>query len=225
MSKHGALCDGSVGRVMLIPGMGADHRLFDGIQLSGHQVVRTNWIPHHTTDDLQAYAARFAAHYAITSNDTLIGVSMGGIIAGTMAQVVAPRRLVRISSCTSTRQLSPMISAVGSLGRITPFEIARLLPQGLLPQHRQLALAMFEEQDMGFIRWACSAIMRWPGVPDRPDAVVIHGSADRVFPLRRQPRVDVVVPDGGHLMVLDRAAEVEAAILAYLPGSITCILS
>jgi pimeloyl-ACP methyl ester carboxylesterase len=215
-------CAGSAGRVILIPGMGADHRLFDGIQLSGHEVLRTDWIPHRASDDLQTYAARFAAHYAITGNDTLIGVSMGGIIAGTIAQMVAPRHLIRISSCTSIRQLSPMISAVGSLGRITPFELARLLPQGLLPQHRQLALAMFEEQDMGFIRWACSAIMQWPGVPDRPDDMVIHGSTDRVFPLRRQPRVDVVVPGGGHLMVMDRAAEVERAILAHALGRSPC---
>jgi pimeloyl-ACP methyl ester carboxylesterase len=222
MSDLGAHGGRSAGRVILIPGMGADHRLFDGLQLSGHDAVRTDWIPHRATDTIQAYAARFAAHYAITSNDTLIGVSMGGIIAGTITQMVAPRRLIRISSCTNIQQLSPMISAVSSLGRIAPFELARLLPQGLLPQHRQLALAMFDEQDMAFIRWACSAIMQWPGVPDRPEDEVIHGSAERVFPLRRQTRVDVVVPGGGHLMVMDRAAEVERAILAHALGRSPC---
>jgi pimeloyl-ACP methyl ester carboxylesterase len=46
--------------------------------------------------------------------------------------------------------------------------------------------------------------------------VSIHGSADRLFPLRRQPRVDTVIAGGGHFMVLDRAREVADAIRAAL---------
>lgn len=206
-------------RILLIPGMGADHRLFDGIVLPGHDVVHADWIPHRPEDDLSAYAARFAAHHGVTSDDTLIGVSMGGIVAGTIAQAITPRRLIRISTGTHISQLSPLISAFGRLGSISPFEVARWLPHGLMPTHRKLALEMFEAQDMAFIRWACGAIMRWPGVPRPSGSVTIHGTADRVFPIRRQPHVDVAIQGGGHLMVMDRAAEVAAAISAGLPAN------
>jgi pimeloyl-ACP methyl ester carboxylesterase len=200
-------------RLVLIPGMGADPRLFDGMALTGHTVVRTNWIPHHSGEGLRAYAARFAEHYGMSSDDIIIGVSMGGIVASSIAQAITPRQLILISTCTHIRQLSPLLSMFSRIGPISPFEVARWLPAGLMPDHRKLALEMFEAQDMGFIRWACGAIMRWPGAPRLPGSVTIHGTADRVFPIRRQPHVDIAIPGGGHLMVMDRPAEVESAIL------------
>ncbi len=197
--------------------MGADHRLFDGIALPGHDVARANWIPHRDGESLSTYAARFAEHYGIGTADVLIGVSMGGIIAGAIAQKVPPQRLILVSSCSDIRQLSPLIAALSPIGPISPFEVARLLPRGLMPAHRKLALAMFEDQDMAFIRWACGAVMGWTGVSRLPGTLTIHGTADRVFPIRRQPQVDVTIQGGGHLMVMDRAAEVESAILRNLP--------
>lgn len=55
-------------RVVLIPGMGADHRLFDGIGLPGHEVLRTDWIPHREGERLSVYAGRFADHYGPCSD-------------------------------------------------------------------------------------------------------------------------------------------------------------
>ncbi len=203
-------------RIVLVPGMGGDHRLFDGIRLTGPDVLRTNWISQRDGEPLSAYATRFAEHYGIATTDILIGVSMGGIVAGSIAHQIPPKRLILISSCTDITQLSPCIAALSFLGPISPFEIARLLPRGLLPAHRRLALTMFEEQDMAFIRWACSAIMGWKGSARLPRTVTIHGTDDRVFPIGRQPQVDLTIQGGGHLMVIDRAAEVEAAIRVYL---------
>jgi pimeloyl-ACP methyl ester carboxylesterase len=203
-------------RLVLIPGMGADHRLFDGIELPGHEVIRTNWIPHRDGEHLSTYAGRFAEHYGVGAADILIGVSMGGIVAGAMAQRVPPQRLILISSCSDIRQLSPLIAALIPMGPISPFELARLLPRGLMPAQRKLALEMFDAQDMAFIRWACNAVMEWTGAPRLPGTVTIHGTADRVFPIRRQPQVDVTIQGGGHLMVMDQAAEVGSAILRNL---------
>ena len=50
-------------RLVLIPGMGADHRLFDGIVLPGRVVLRTDWIPHRDHERLSDYTGRFAEHY------------------------------------------------------------------------------------------------------------------------------------------------------------------
>lgn len=204
-------------RLVLIPGMGADHRLFDGIELPGRDTLRTDWIPHRDGEHLAAYAGRFADHYGVGAADILIGVSMGGIIAGAMAQRVPPQRLILISSCTDIRQLSPLITALSPMGPYSPFGLARLLPRGLMPAQRKLALEMFEAQDMAFIRWACGAVMEWTGASRLPGTTTIHGSADRVFPIRRQPQVDRTIQDGGHLMVMDRAAEVTEALLRALP--------
>lgn len=139
-------------RLVLIPGMGADHRLFDGIELPGREVLRTDWIPHRDGEHLSAYAGRFAEHYGVGAADIL------------------------------------------------------------MPAQRKLVLEMFEVQNMAFIRWACGAVMEWTGAPRLPGTVTIHGTADRVFPIRRQPRVDVTIQGGGHLMVIDRATEITVAL-------------
>jgi len=203
-------------RLVLIPGMGADHRMFDGIALPEFNLHRANWIPHRVGESLSVYSARFAEHYGVTAADILIGVSMGGIIAGAIAQKIPPQRLILVSSCTDIRQLSSIIRILSPMGPLSPFELARWLPRGLLPRHRELALAMLADQDMAFVRWACSAVMEWRGIPRIPKTVTIHGSADRVFPIRRQPQIEVTIPDGGHLMVMDRAGEVAAAIRSSL---------
>ncbi len=203
-------------RLVLIPGMGADHRLFDGISLPGREVLRTDWIPHRDGEHLSAYAGRFAEYYGIGAADTLIGVSMGGIVAGALAQRVPPQRLILISSCTDISQLSPLIAALSPMGPYSPFGLARLLPRGLMPAQRKLALEMFEAQDMTFIRWACGAVMEWTGAPRLPGTVSIHGTVDRVFPIRRQPQVDVTIQGGGHLMVMDRTADISDALVRIL---------
>jgi pimeloyl-ACP methyl ester carboxylesterase len=203
-------------RLVLVPGLGADRRLFDHLELPGFEVLRTSWITHDPREDLATYAARFARHYGLTSADTLIGVSMGGIVAGIIAQTIPPRQLIRISSCSHINQLSPFISMFSALSAIAPLGLARYLPGPLIPQSRRLLLAMFKQTDMGFIRWACRAISRWPGAPRTQSAVTIHGTADRVFPFKLQPQVDVAIAVVSHLMVFERGPEVEAALLAQL---------
>jgi pimeloyl-ACP methyl ester carboxylesterase len=203
-------------RLVLIPGMGADKRLFDKLSFSGFEVLRTNWIAHEPSEDLQTYADRFARFHNLTSSDTLIGVSMGGIVAGTIAQAILPRQLIRISSCSHINQLSPFISTFSSLAAIAPFGLTRSLPRSLVPKPRRLFLEMFHQTDAHFMRWACRAISRWPGALQTVRTVIIHGTSDLVFPFRLQPKVDAAIPGGGHLMIYERAAEVESAILANL---------
>jgi pimeloyl-ACP methyl ester carboxylesterase len=146
---------------------------------------------------------------------------MGGIVASIIAtEVIRPARLIRISSGVGTQQLLPMLRTIGPLGKVMPFEIALMLPARVMPASLRLAFAMLQTQDMSFIRWACNAILAWPGIRGMDNAVVIHGTADMVFPIGRQPRVDVQVPGGGHLMIITHAVEVSAAMRPFLQSTL-----
>lgn len=206
-------------RIVLIPGMGADHRLFDGLSLAGHEVLRTDWIAHRASDDLAVFARRFAAHHAITADDILVGVSMGGMVAAAIADVIPVRRVVLVSSGTDPRHLAPWLSVGARIICLLPFGCLRWLPMRLVPIRHRLVVGMLRDMDPGFIRWACRELPRWPGVPRADGAVTIHGTADPLFPIRRQPRVDLAIAGGGHFMILDRAAEIEAAIAGAAGGA------
>lgn len=198
--------------------MGADQRMFAGLGLHGPDILGADWIPHHGDEDLDAYALRFARHHGLTTDDILIGVSMGGMVAASIAKSLSIRRPILVSTCTDIRQAAPLIAAISPLIPWLPFGLTRCLPTRLRPQRVRLLLTMFETLDPAFIRWACGAIRRWPGVPRPPEAVTIHGSADRLFPLCRQPQVDAMVAGGGHFMVMERPREVAAAIRTALPS-------
>ena len=71
---------------------------------------------------------------------------------------------------------------------------------------------MFQEADPEFVRWAIGAILRWQPTPPADTPVFhIHGQRDRMI---RASTVtpDCLVPDGGHLINLSHAAQVNDLI-------------
>ena len=65
-------------------------------------------------------------------------------------------------------------------------------------------------------RWGCSAMRDWTGPAGREIGCPvhhIHGAADRMIPLSRvHPPPDRVIPDGGHVIHLTHADQVNAFI-------------
>jgi len=206
-------------RVWLLPGMGADRRLFANLKLDGPPPQHAEWIPAHPQETLTAYAERFAQHHGIGASDTLVGVSMGGMVAAALVQRYPRCRLILVSSGTSISQTALLVRWLAPWAGLVPFGLVRWLPVGLMPARLRLPMAMAVAQDPAFIRWACAALRYWPGVPRPVGTISIHGSADRLFPLARQSHVDITIRGGGHLMILDRVDEVGAAVRAVLESS------
>ena len=75
---------------------------------------------------------------------------------------------------------------------------------------------MFQEADPGLMRWAIGAILSWQPTPLADTPVFhIHGQRDRMI---RASTVapDCLLPDGGHLINLSHAAEVNDFIRKVL---------
>ena len=71
---------------------------------------------------------------------------------------------------------------------------------------------MFQEMDSAFMHWTLSAILDWN--PEALPAVrvfQIHGGRDLLIPARSVD-ADTVIPDGGHMINLTHAEEVNALI-------------
>ena len=61
--------------------------------------------------------------------------------------------------------------------------------------------------DPDLVRWSLDAIVNWDQ-PDRlPGIVHLHGSSDRMLPLK-YTHPDFVIKGGGHLMIFNKADEV-----------------
>ena len=80
---------------------------------------------------------------------------------------------------------------------------------------RDMLKAILNDTDPGFLRWALRAISTWKNNTAPENLLHIHGSADRVFPLK-YIRCNAVLPNAGHFMAVNRAAEVSSLISAAL---------
>jgi hypothetical protein len=61
--------------------------------------------------------------------------------------------------------------------------------------------------DPGFIRWSLNAILHWKHNKKLPNVTHIHGSNDHLLPCK-YVRPEFIVSRGGHLMVFNKAKEV-----------------
>ena len=198
----------------LIPGLGADERVFQFLRLQGAvQVLR--WLPPQSPrETLPHYATRLAAGVPEKQPCWLVGVSFGGVLALEIAQLRPLARVVLISSFAGPKEL-PWL---GRLARATGLH--HLVPPQLLPRlprvtqwffgvrngrEYQLLRQILRYTDPYFTRWAIARLLHWPGRPT-PVPVRIHGTEDRLLPAGAAS-IGYPLP-GGHLIIISQAREI-----------------
>jgi pimeloyl-ACP methyl ester carboxylesterase len=259
-------------RLILLPGLGADQRLFEPQRKAFPELVVPPWIPPRKGETLPDYAvrmaetiapllrnhlgtgsffgenARFLANSSAENMDLsplpliLGGVSFGGMMAYEMARHLRPNAVVQIASCRTRQGIGNFFHAGGRLLPWVPVQawdvtkwlsspVTRIYSR-LQPSDREKLVAMFKEMDSRFMHWVLQAILKWDPKPlegDCPNFRVgengtvplgnrkrtrvfqIHGGRDPLISVRRvQP--DKIIPDGGHMINVSHAEEVNAFI-------------
>ena len=208
--------------IYLLPGLGADERLFQYLDPGDHEVIPIHWITPNADESIENYAAKIALQIAGKNDNVLIGQSFGGIMAVEIGQIMPFKKIIIISSIIACDELPRRYRIAGKL------RVHKIFTPGLLkkshnlinwimgatdPQRRKLLSDMLRDSDEKFMIWAVEKILSWENRTIPPNIVCIHGDNDKVLPLRR---AEYVIKDGGHLIVSDRAGEVSAAIKEIL---------
>jgi len=198
----------------LIPGLGADERVFQFLRLEG-EVHILRWLaPQNSNETLSHYAVRLAAGVPGSQPCWLVGVSFGGVLALEIAQLRPLARVVLISSFTGPQEL-PWL---GRVARATGLH--HLVPPQLLPRlprvaqwffgvqngrEYQLLRQILHDTDPHFTRWAIARLLQWPGRPT-PVPIRIHGTDDRLLPAGAAFSPHQL--PGGHLIIISQAREI-----------------
>jgi pimeloyl-ACP methyl ester carboxylesterase len=214
-------------QLILLPGLGADHRLFEPQREAFPQLVVPPWIPPKRRESLPDYAARMAETIKPSRDVPLIlgGVSLGGMVAYEMARHLRPDALIQIASSRMRGSFRPSTRMAASTVLWVPWVPLRIwsLAKVLAPpvvrmascfgaRDRRLAVTMFREMDSRFMHWALTAIFRWhPTQYDGVKIFQIHGARDLLIPARRV-RADAYIADGGHMINVTHAKIVNAYI-------------
>lgn len=199
----------------LIPGLGADERVFRRLRLAGAVHVLRWLAPQSPTEPLAHYAARLAAAVPPGQPCWLVGVSFGGLLALEIGRLRPLARIVLISSLQSASELPSLLRLARATG------ICRLVPFGMLARLPRLARWFFgarggaeyrllrqilRDTDPAFARWATAQLLSWSseGVPT---AIRLHGTRDRLLPAGTAP-IEYRLPGAGHFLIVSHAAQV-----------------
>lgn len=202
-------------KVYFISGLAADSRVFKHIQLpEGFEIVHLHWISPQKNESLESYALRLAEKIDSTENFGLVGLSMGGMIASVISKKYNPVITILISS-VPTHKHFPAAFKIAYFTRLHKIVPASFLKSASIlkrffsaedPQDKIVLRQVIKDSDAGFIRWALGAILQWKNEDIPAHLYHIHGTNDRVLPVR-YTKPTHIISKGGHLMVMSRAGE------------------
>jgi len=203
-------------KVYFISGLGADKRVFKHISLpDGFEAIYLDWIPPGANESIEEYARRLAEKIDINAPFSLIGLSMGGMIASEISKRYKSRLTVLISSVPVSSDLPPYYKWIRSmnLGRLIPIRwiksafIVRRLFTTETNDDKLTLLEMIRDIDMKFIQWAMDAIPKWINKELPLPYIHIHGTSDKILPIR-YTKPTHIIEKGGHLIIMNRAKEI-----------------
>jgi len=211
-------------KVYFISGLGADGRAFYKIKLPrGYEPVYLDWITPLADESLPDYAKRFSQSINPDEEFALVGLSFGGMLASELAKIVSPKKLIIISSLSSYKELPWYFKLAGKLGIhriISPsiYKQATIMNRFMGTGNKEMKSIVYNyvnNIDPAFIRWSLNVIVHWSHMERLADLVHIHGSNDHLLPYR-YVKADYLIKNGGHLMVMNKADEVNSILQEVL---------
>ncbi len=203
--------------VFLIPGTGGTAELFSDYRFPFPFRSVDFPVPRVAEMSMKEYAEQFIAHHGIVPGDTLVGMSLGGMLACEISKALEIRQLVLISSGTRKEHINPLLRKLGFLGPRIPFAWLQKLPPPPASRFRQRLISMFRQVDPAFLNWACTVAPIWEGMENHPNLIQIHGDLDPIFPLTyQQERIHFRLRKATHLAVLERQKDINQILCELL---------
>ena len=203
--------------VYLLSGLGADKRVFDFLDLSEYNIKHVEWVAPGPNETIESYAHRLLNQIQ-NPRPILIGVSFGGLMAGEIAKLREPEKLILISSAQTKNDIPLLYRLAGQS------KIIKILPTCLFKKvnaltywffgantdHEQALLKkIISETDDTFLKWAINQITSWKNKTSIKNTFTIHGNQDRILPHQKP---DFKIEKGGHLMIINRSIEINSII-------------
>jgi len=211
-------------RIYIIPGLGADTRIYKNIDLHGHEVIHINWIEPSKDDTLATYAQKLIYQYNIEPGSIVIGNSLGGMLAVEIAKILPMEKVILISSI----KISDEAPGYFSFFRNVP--VQKLISGKLMTSMGSMIRPVFGRMAKGdatvfmemlkgtspvFIEWAMSAILAWKNDIIPANIYHITGDKDLVFDYKKIKDA-TIVKGGTHIMIFDKASEINKLLKSIL---------
>ena len=211
--------------VYYIPGQGADHRLFNNIDLGENYEVRfVKYEIPNRGERMKAYARRLATQIDTSQSFVLVGTSLGGMLATEMNDFLKPEKTIIISSAKSRKELPHRYR----FQRVVPLH--KLVPKGMMKwgakvmqpivepdrnKEKETFKSMLEDKDKRFMKHSVNMIINWKRERYNEKIIHIHGDKDNTLPIKKV-KYDYLIKDGSHMMTLTRGKDLSQLLLNIL---------
>lgn len=211
--------------VYFISGQAADETLFENLVLPSHiNVQYIHWIKPLKNESLINYCKRLSQQIDASNDFVLVGVSLGGIVSIELNKIIQPKQTIIISSIATKKELRPLLKIVRLL------KIHKIVPGGFYKwyspilnwyfgteteREKELLRRYTSSATKNYMKWAVNEILNWQNETRPENLFHIHGAKDRIFPYRCS-HANVLIKDGTHLMVHNRADEISRILAERL---------
>jgi pimeloyl-ACP methyl ester carboxylesterase len=200
-------------KVYLIPGQGADYRLFSELDIGDkYDTINISLSTPPKKCDLKNYAKLLLKQIDTTEPFILVGVSIGGMIATEMSELTKPLQTIIISSAKCRQELPHRyrFMKIIPLNQIVPawlYKAGAQIAQPLIEPDRKhgkpIFKAMLKAKDPKFLKHTAKIIINWNRDTYKENIIHIHGDNDHTLPLRKV-KANYIVKGGSHMMVLTK---------------------
>jgi pimeloyl-ACP methyl ester carboxylesterase len=200
--------------IYIFSGLGADERVFQKLDFSDFKTTFVKWIIPQDKETIENYSTRLLAQIT-TKKPILIGLSFGGIIAVEVSKQIETEKVILIASAKTKNEIPFYYRFAGQFG------LHKLLPIRLLKSlnfvtnwffgttsifEKQLLRQILIDTNPIFLKWAIDKVARWTNQTQTPNILHIHGTSDRILPLKFV-NCNLIIQNGGHLMTLNKSDE------------------
>lgn len=208
-------------KVYLIPGQGADYRLYNNLVIDRKfEAVHIDFIRPEKGVSMYNYARLLAQQIDTTDEYSIIGVSLGGMLAVELTELLNPQTTIIISSAKNRPELPgryrfmryfPVNKIIPSFLYKAGAKVAQPLIEPDRKYGKEIFIQMLNDKDAKFLKRSANMIINWKR-KDFPDNIYhIHGTNDHTIPHKN---VDAThcIEGGSHMMVLTRGSEISKIV-------------
>lgn len=210
-------------KVYILSGLGVDSSVFETIDFGIYETIHLPWLQPQTKESMHEYALRISALIP-ENNPTIIGLSFGGIMAITIAQLRPCKKIILLASAKTHHELPAYYSIIGNIG------LHHLVPEFLFSKtnffihwmfgltnknEKQLLATILKNTDPVFRKWAIDNLLHWKNHIIPNNVISIHGDKDRMIPIKNV-KVDYIIPNGGHFMTVNQSEIISKLLQSIL---------